>query len=317
MARGASYLFLGPELGEKQDAVAELKKKISPPPEESSFYAGETALTDVVAVLRNRSLFADTRLIFIKNAELIQKKDEVELLASYMASPREDTTLILISGATKLHRTLENAAGGKRIFYELFEDRKTAWVENFFRREGRGISPGAVEAVLEMVENNTDALRRECSRIMLFLGKKDPIGEEDVERCLSHTREESAFTLFSRIARGDLTRTVQAGRTLLGMKESPQAVLAGLSWCFRKLRDYLALTAPDRTGEVEFKKIGLASPAARRDYAAAAARYNAAAADRCLSLTAEYDVLLRAGGAGLDGLLLDRYLYKVILLGTD
>jgi DNA polymerase-3 subunit delta len=316
MARGTSYLFLGPELGEKQDAITELRKKISPPPEESSFYAGETALTDVVAVLRNRSLFADTRLIFIKNAELIQKKDEVELLASYMAAPREDTTLILISGETKLHRTLENAAGGRRVFYELFEDRKTAWVEHFFRRENCRISPGAVEAILEMVENNTDALRRECSRIMLFLGKAGIIGEADVERCLSHTREESAFTLFSRIARGDLVRAVQAVRAMLGMREAPPAILAGLGWCFRKLRDYLALTASGKTGEFEFKKIGLASPAVRRDYAAAAARYNAAAADRCLSLTAEYDVLLRAGGAGLDGLLLDRYLYKIILLGT-
>jgi DNA polymerase-3 subunit delta len=267
----------------------------------------------MVSVLRNGSLFADARLIFIKNAELLKKKDDVDLLASYMAAPQDDTTLIFISDNTGLDKALEKPAGkGKRIFWELFENKKTEWVANFFRREGFRIDDAGIEAILELVENNTDSLRRECSRLMLFLGKDAVVGEADVEKWLSHTREESAFTLFSRIAEGDLNRSVEILHTLLAARETGVAILGVLAWCFRKLRDYLALTANGMPDDFEFKKIGLGSSKARRDYAAAGRRYGAAGADRRLALTAEFDLRIRSSGSGCEGILMDQYLCTIM-----
>jgi DNA polymerase-3 subunit delta len=325
---GACYLFLGPEIGKKQDAIADirrdLERRFKAPPEETSFYAGETPVTLMTAALRNGSLFAEGRLFFIKNADAIQKKDDVELLASCMASPQDGAVLILTSEATSLNRNLEKAVPkeAKRIFWELFENEKTEWVSAFFRRDGYRISPGGIEAVLEMVENNTEALRRECSRLMFFAGNdangggaNSVIEAEDVERWLSHTREESAFTLFSRIAAGDLEKSLETMRILLGAKEAPPAILAGLTWCFRKLRDYLSLSPAQKANDFELKKIGLSSLKVRRDYTAAAERYDGPGADRCLSVIAEYDVRLRGGGAPLEGLLLDLFLYAIHGLG--
>ncbi|WP_010254569.1 DNA polymerase III subunit delta [Treponema primitia] len=319
MSKGNCLLFLGPEFGEKQDAIEEIrrniKKQFGAPAEETSFYAGETPVNEMVSILRNGSLFADTRLFFIKNAELLKKKDELELLASYMAAPQDDTTMILISDNTSLDKTLEKAAdkAGKRVFWELFENKKTEWVANFFRREGFKINEEGIEAILELVENNTDSLKRECSRLTLFLDKNSVVGEAEVEKWLSHTREESAFTLFSRIAEGDLTRSVEILHTLLAAKETPVAILGVLAWCFRKLRDYLALTAKSAApDDFEFKKIGLASSKARKDYAAAGRRYGAAGADTCLSLTAGFDIRIRSSGAGFESILMDQYLYEVI-----
>jgi DNA polymerase-3 subunit delta len=310
-------LFLGPEIGEKQDAIREIRRGLTrqsgSAPEETSFYAGETPVQEMVSVLRNGSLFADTRLIFIKNAEVLKKKEEVEPLAAYMAAPQPDTTLILISEATSLAKGLETPvpAGSKRIFWELFENRKHEWVVTFFRRTGYRISEEGIETLLELVENNTDALKRECSRLMLFLGKDAVVTGGDVEKWLSHTREESAFTLFSRIAEGDLAKSLESLHTLLMAKESPLTILAGLTWCFRKLRDYLMLVESGTTGDTDFRKIGLASSKARKDYAAASRRYHAAAVDSCLALTAEYDILIRSSGIGLETILMDLYVYKV------
>ncbi|MDR2019236.1 MAG: DNA polymerase III subunit delta [Treponema sp.] len=315
---GACYLFLGPETGKKQDAIADirrdLERRFNAPPEETSFYAGETPVTAMTAAIRNGSLFAEGRLFFIKNAEAIQKKEDLELLASCMAVPQDGAVIILISEASGLNKTLEKAVpkAAKRIFWELFENEKAEWVSSFFRRGGRRISAEGVEAVLEMVENNTEALGRECSRLMLFAGDAGRIIEaEDVERWLSHTREESAFTLFSRIAAGDLEKSLETMRILLGAKESPQAILAGLAWCFRKLRDYLSLGPGQRADDFALKKIGLSSLKVRRDYTAAAERYDSPGTDRCLSVIAEYDIRLRAGGAPLEGLLLDLFLYAI------
>ena len=343
-AASQAWLFLGPEIGEKQTAVDEIRKKLSigrsakaprKEPlsadgglEETVYYAGETPVSVMVSVMQNGSLFADSRLFFIKSAEGIKKKEDIDLLSSYIASPAENTFLILISEETSLARGLENSIppANKRIFWELLDSRKSEWVNNFFRQEGYRISADGIQTILELVENNTAALRQECSRLIIFLEtpanrnggppeKTREITAEDAEKWLSHTRQESAFTLFSRIAAGDFSRSLESARVLLAAKESPPAIFAALASCFRKLISYLALKEEGIRDEGEYRKIGVYAPGAKRDYAAAAARYNSTGAETCLALTAEYDFLIRSASSFPEQILLDRYLYKIHSLG--
>lgn len=303
MARGRAFLFLGPELGKKLDALNELRAEMSP--EETTFYAGETTASHIVSVIKNGSLFSQARLVIVKNADQIKKKDECELLVSCLENPGEDTAVVLMSDETRLDRRLEAAVPktGKRVFWELFENEKHEWVASFFRREGCRIEPGGTAAVLEMVENNTDALGRECTRLALFLGKDRPITAADVEQCLSHTREESAFTLFAAAARGSLQTSLEIARALLGAKQKVPAILAGLAWCFRKLREYQALLKRGGADEFELKKIGLGSSKVRADYAAAARRWNAAEVP--LALIGGYEYRFRSSSAGFEEILMD------------
>jgi len=318
------YIFLGPETGKKQDAIEALRKKTAGSPanpiEETVFYAGETSAVDIANAVQNHSLFSEARLFIVKNADQFKKKEDVTLIASCMRELESETTLILLSDEFKLAAGLDDCVPkeNRTVFYELFENEKDEWVHSFFKRAGHSIDADGIDTILELVENNTDALRRECSRLMLFLPKDRPATAEDVEKWLSHSREESAFTLFSRIAAGDISRSVETLHTLLAAKESATGILATLAWCFRKLRDYLILLkSGNASNNFELKKIGLSSPKARSDYAAAARRYNAPAADACLALTAEYDILTRASGSALEQVLMDVYLVKLVGVGNS
>jgi DNA polymerase-3 subunit delta len=322
MPKSACWLFLGPEIGEKQDAIDGMRKTLAAEngpngslAEETVFYAGDTPVADMVSILRNGSLFADARIFLIKNAEAIKKKDELDLLASYTASPGENTVLIFLSEETRLE-ALEKAlpSSGKRVFYELTESRKAGWIADFFRSSGCRINSEGVQTILELVENNTGALRQECSRLILFLGKDREITGEDAEKWLSHTREESAFTLFSRIAEGDFSRSLESLRTLLAARVKPPVIFAGLAWCFRTLKAYLTLTEAGVRDEWEFKKIKVSTPRARKDYAGASGRYNPAAVETCIALTAEYDYLTRAAESFPEEILMEQYLYKIYSL---
>ena len=313
--KSGSWLFLGPEIGEKQTAVDEIKKRLSGSGgfEETVYYAGETAAPTMVSHIRNASLFADSRFFLIKCAEGIKKKDDIDLLSSCLESLPDDTFVVLVSEETSAAKGLESAIpkANKRIFWELTDSRKADWVKAFFTQEGFRIGDEGVETILELVENNTAALRQECSRLTLFLDRNREITGEEAEKWLSHTREESAFTLFTRIAAGDFSRSLESARMLLAAKETPPAIFAALASCFRKLYSYLGLKEAGVSDDWEYRKIGVSSPGAKRDYAAAARRYDSSGAETCLALTAEYDMRLRSSSSFPELILLDGYLFKV------
>jgi len=327
------YIFLGPEIGKKQDEVNTIKENLKSPAvstertaEEFIFYPGETGVSEIADTILNISLFADAKIVIIKNSDLIKKKDEAELLVSCANRMEKTTVLILLSDELKLSSYLEDGfanAGmpknNRRIFYEMFEREKNEWLISFFRREGFSISKDCADAILELIENNTDALKKECTRLIYFLRSSESnaadssaenrsVTIEDIDKWLSHNREESAFTLFSRIACGDLSKALESLSVMLAAKESAQSILAGLAWCFRKLRDYLYLLETGNAGNsFELKKLGLSSPKAKDDYAAAARRYNQKSVETCLILTADYDALMRSPVAVMENILMDRY----------
>jgi len=312
-----AYIFLGPEQGKKQDAVNNVKSQFkNNQTEEFTFYADETSAAAIVDTLQNQGLFADSRIVIVKNAEAIKKKDDVGQIVSWTANSKTSDILILLSDEIKLDAGFDKAKANKQIFYEMSENEKTSWLRDFFRREKFSIDDDCIYTILEMVENNTDALRRECSHLVYFLPKDRPITSEDIEKWLSHSREESAFTLFSRIAAGDLSRALESLSVMLAAKESASGIMAGLAYCFRRLCDYHTLAETgNENNSLELKKIGLSSLKTRSEYTAAARRYNAEAAEACLALTAEYDMLLRSPAAVMEKILMDRYILAVINTG--
>ena len=170
MAETEVYLFTGPEAGEKNEAIENLRDAASKKNngiEQYKYYAADVRIEDIVAQLQNASLFSPALFISLRNAEQIKQKSDIESLVSWIkASKNSPNTLVLISEENSIDKKIESAvpSSHKKIFWEMFENRKPQWVENFFRKNGFSISPDAVEQILEMVENNTESLKSECSR---------------------------------------------------------------------------------------------------------------------------------------------------------
>jgi DNA polymerase-3 subunit delta len=316
-----AYIFLGPELGKKQEAVDSVKKNLKGA-EEFVYYAYETPVSTIANTLQNNSLFADSRVVTVKNAEAIKKKDEIDLIVSCIKELDSNTVLILLSDENRLAAGLDDSVpkANRQIFYEMFEKDKAAWLRGFFKNEGFSVDSDCIDTILEMVENNTAALKSECSRLISFLkGSSNQGGEitaDDAEKWLSRNREESVSSLFSRVAAGDISKSLESAAIMLATKErdkSARAIFIGLAWRFRKLYDYLSLVERGEAGNFnELKKIGLSAPKIRDDYIAAARRYNYDSVEACLALTTEYDVLVHSPAAAFEDILMDRYILAVI-----
>ena len=218
---GTVFLLLGPEIGEKAAFIEVLKKNVESTtgdkPEELKFYPFDTAMSEIVSILKNRSLFSSHRFVQINDAHTL-KKPEVDLLAEFLRQPAEDVTVLASEVLqNQIDRKITSAVPRQniKIFWELFEEKKHLWINSFFKTRSKKITEEARDLLLEMVENNTHNLEQVCSQIADFFTGKEEILSSDIEQFLYHSKEENVFTLFDRIAMHDLQGSVLVLRNIL------------------------------------------------------------------------------------------------------
>lgn len=324
MSTAPVVLFLGPEEGEKQSAIRELREAMrnrhGDDLEEHTFYAFDTPSESVVALLQNGSLFGSGTIVRYRAVEHLKRKDEYEPLQRYAENPGASALLILESSEVSVAKGVEQAAGpkNKRVFWEMFDNQKHGWLEGYFRRNKVKIEPEAVELMLELVQNNTMELRQEADRLISFVG--DTITVEEVDRYIYHAREESVFSLFDALMAHDLDHALDILGKLMAENEAVQ-ILLGLSWQLDRLYHLQMLRAaglPDGELFAELARVTgrrVNSKRAQKNLLSALRAYGRLDSERILVLTGEVDALLRTVPAGYHRGLMEQFLYSVVVRG--
>ena len=329
----ALYLLLGPEEGEKEAFIKRLvdriAKKIGEQPEVYRFYAFEHALAEVLAMLRNGSLFARHRIVLLRGVEEIRRKAEIEMLAEYCASPAPDTTLVLVSEEVgRIDERLKKLVprDSQQIFWELFDNQKVGWIVGFFRRRGLEIDPEAADYLLEMVENNTKSLRDICEKLVLYLGgaveraegdrRRARIGLQDIEELLYHSKEENVFTLFERMSLRDFAASLEVlDKILLSRETDAVQLLGGLLSQYRKLMALKVLTEQRYSPSEAMARIGIRGKRNQRLYADAVRHYSLAELQSIIRLVAVYDRRVREIKSSLHSCVLQLFVYFAVVNG--
>ncbi len=318
------YLFTGPEAGERSDAVNELfrmyEKKLGTV-ELHRFYASETSIADVISLLMNGSLFASFRFVVLNNAEAVKKKEDIELISEWLASNDGNSALVLLSDEISVEKKLENLVPkeNKKIFWELFQDKKESWVRSLFQHNGFRITDDAIEAVLELCENDTASLKRECGRFFVCFEKDHVISAGDVENLLSHNREENAFTLFDAMTEQcppaeRLENSLDILQKIRLSKESDAIkIIAGLTYSYRKLLTWISLAENGVYDNFQLKIKGFGSKKMQDEYRRAARLWNKDDTAQILALLAKTDISLRSGGAAFEDTLLQMLVYSIVI----
>lgn len=308
------YLYTGPEFGERSDAVELVKtahKKKFGEIDEHSFYLLETPFNEVMTILQSGTLFSDGVFVVCKNAELIKSKDDVKMVSDWLENADPSAVLVLISDEVTVDAKLEKLIppANRKKFWEMFDDKKLPWLTSFFSKNGYRIQTPAAELILDMVQNNTQALKNECSRFFLCFPKEHEITEEDVESILIHDREETAFTLFNQISESKEVPEVRFEKGLMILQKirlskdnSSVMIIAGLSSCFRKLVLW------HREGES-----AISGKLMQKQYARAAKIWSIGQATAILADLAATDMEIRSGGTQMEDILLQKLLYEIII----
>ncbi|MBQ9631124.1 MAG: DNA polymerase III subunit delta [Treponema sp.] len=317
------YLYTGPEFGEKNDAITSLKnalKKSCGEIDEYLFYATETPLAEIMTILQSASLFTSASFIVLRAAESIKKKEDIELISNWLKGA-ETSTLVLVTDEISVDSKLDKLvpSSHKKIFWEMFEDRKIPWLESLFKKNGYSIQSDAAEDILDMVENNTQALRQECSRFFILFPKGHEITSDNVHSVLIDSRPESAFTLFEAMTESatDQHKLEQALSILqkirLSKDASPVMIIAGLASCFRRLQVWHKLLSEYKTDDITLKKYGFSSKKIKSQYSRASSIWTSGQCVAILSLLASTDMFIRSGGTSIEDSLLQKMIYEIII----
>ena len=319
------YLYTGPEFGEREDAIIEIKKSLKKKygsVDEHLFYLVETPFNQVMTILQSGTLFSDAICIVCKNAELLKKKDDLQMISDWLESTEETAVLILVSDEISVDAKLTKIvpASNKKQFWEMFEDKKLPWIYNFIKKNGYEIEQDAAECILQMIENNTLALKQECSRFFMGFAKGHRITIEDVESVLSHNREENAFTLFNHMADSTQAQQKRLENSLnilqsirLSKDSSSVKIIAGLSSCFRKLATWISINDDGYVDEQILRQNGFSSKLQQKQYRSAAKLWTIGQTTAILAILAATDMEIRSNGSLMEDVLLQKMIYEIVI----
>ena len=308
------FLYTGPEFGKRNDAVEAVKashKKQFGVIDEHSFYLLETPFSEVMTILQSGTLFSDGVCVVCRNAELIKKKDEIQMIADWLENPDPSAVLILVSDEVSVDSKLEKLVptANRKKFWEMFESDKLPWVTSYFSKNGYRIQQSAAKLILELIENNTQALAAECSRFFVVFPKDHEITETDVDSVLPHSREENVFSLFRQISDNTLSPQVRLEKGIsilqkirLSKENSSVMIIGGLASCFRKLEDW------HKRGEAAIPQAML-----QKQYRGAAKVWTIGQTAAILAVLASTDMEIRSGGSQMEDVLLQKMLYEIII----
>ena len=320
------YLFTGPEFGERNDAIENLKNSVSKKfgsVDNYLFYASETPVNEFMSVLQNESLFSEATFITVKNAETIKKKDEIEIILNWIKNVKsENAVLVLVSDEISVDSKIEKAvpSSNQKKFWEMYEDKKLSWLQNYFSKNGYTLTEDAGNLILSLIENNTQSLKAECSKFFICFPKGTKITEETVDKILTHTREENAFSLFDAMSNSQKTSQERFQNSLeilqkirLSKENSSVMIIAGLSSCFRKLSLWHRLRLEGKNDDFNLKINGFSSAKIKKQYLSASKNWTSGETSAILSILAETDMNIRSGGTLLENTLLEKALYEIII----
>ena len=320
---GGVHLLLGPEAGRKRafvEQVVAAAERQHGDVEMLRAFPYDADLIDLVATLRTPGLFVAHRVVLLQEAQDLRAGNQLAALVAYCEDPAPASTLIIATGgmARDLPAALTRAVSKERtrIFWEMFDNEKQGWLVNYFRSREIRIDAEACALILELVPADVAALEALCGNLASFFGAGAAIAAHEIEQYLYHSKEETVFSLFDRVAERDLQGSLETLTTLLLSRRGDAVQIIGVLLSqFQRLTQLKELLAARSSQAAALQKLRITGKRLQRTYQEAHRRYSDAEMEPIYRLLTEFDARVRLLSQELTEPLLQLLLYHVVARG--
>jgi len=242
----------------------------------TQFYGKDFVPNDVVEQARTFPVFAERRLVMIKNIHE-SRAEQLETLLDYVEDPVPETVLLLTAEKIDARRKifqLFKKNGVSIEFKKIYENQLPSFVRDLAKSSNLTLTAGALKLFCKRVGTNLAEVQGEMEKLIGYLGERDLADEADVAAIVSDTRIESIFDLTDAMGRGDRSTALTLLDRLLAEGQAPLMILAMMTRHFRqmwKISELLSQKVPQselprRVGASPYFLKGLMQQATRFDH---------------------------------------------------
>jgi DNA polymerase-3 subunit delta len=279
------------------------------------FYGKDAAWPDVINACRRYPMFSERQVVLLKEAQ--QMKD-IEKLESYIENPLGSTILVVsykekkVDGRTKFAKLLKER-GVLLSTKKIYENQLPQWTEEIVRSHGYEISKKALMLLVDHIGNDLNRIENEIEKILVNLGKRKTISEDDIEEFIGISKEFNVFEFQNALAAKDLANCIRIVQYFeANPKAAPiQLILPSLYSFFSKL--YMIHGLNSRDEKTVAASIGV-NPFFVKDYLQAVKTYSFPQVENAILLLHQYN-LKSVGVSDIgteDASLLKEMVFKII-----
>ncbi len=256
----------------------------------SVFYGKDANWPDVVNACRRYPMFSEKQVVILKEAQHMRDVDKLE---SYIEQPLLSTIFVVaykekkVDGRSKLAKLLKQHS----VLFstkKMYDNQLSDWTNNLVSSKGYTITPKAAILLTEHIGNDISRINNEVDKLLLNLGKRREITEEDIEEQVGVSKEYNVFELQGALQRKDFGK---AFLIIQYFESNPKAnpiqlVLPAIYNFFSKVYMLFGVQGDDKTAAAA---IGV-NPYFIKDYLSAAKNYGYDGVERTLLLLHQYNL---------------------------
>lgn len=218
------YLFCGPEVHLREEALAALKSRLAGGGEGGgsrhaveSYQVGEAAVQEIAAAVSQAGLFGGDRLVLIDGLERltrVRKESEREAWLALARGPAANTVVMLstLSSRELTGRSTFLAAvlGAVQVveFWSLFPRDAVRWLVSRARRDGLELDAAAAGYLVDHLGTDLGLLAREVEKVTLLTGSQR-LGLADLRSLLRAGVLGSSWECVDALVRGDAVAAIE------------------------------------------------------------------------------------------------------------
>ena len=175
------------------------------------FYGRDANWADVVNACCRYPMFAERQVVLLKEAQQMRDIDKLE---SYIEKPLSSTIFVVsykdkkVDGRSRLAKLLKEK-GVMLTTKKMYENQLPEWTSELIQSKGYTIAQKALYLLVDHIGNDLNRIDNEVNKLLVNLGSRKIITEDDIEKYVGISKEYNPFELQDALAKKDIAKAIR------------------------------------------------------------------------------------------------------------
>ncbi len=255
-----------------------------------------SGISEILNICQQYPVFASRRVVVVREAQHLSRKDQWEPLANYVKQPMDSTVLVILFKHKLLDKRWDvtKKIVSSSLYFEsgkLKEDEVPHWIKRWIESAGFRIDQNNSMTIAENLGNDLSRIVNETEKLTLILPQGAVIDAEAIEKYIGISRDYNSFELSNAVQQHNIAKAVKIiDYFSKNPKSGPFPLIIGTLYTFfSRMWLYYQMSPDEKRNDAHLNKV-LGGYYGAMNVKSAARFYSAQKSEQAIALLAEYDV---------------------------